>query len=94
MTVGIALAIPACFGQTQVDLPTQSKRVDFSQAAQTRPVKTGTALPPACLAGEMFFKTDATAGANLNGCTSTNTWTQLGGSGGVGNSRQLTDLNA
>ena len=33
------------FPQTQVDLRTQTKSVDFSAATSTRPLKTGTALP-------------------------------------------------
>src|SRR5215469_8615430 len=61
--------------QTQVDLATQSKRVDFSGAAFTRPLKSGTALPSTCSLGDMFFKTDAPAGSNVYGCSQTNTWT-------------------
>ena len=61
--------------QTKVDLPTQSKRVDFSQAASTRSAKTGILLPSTCSVGDQFFKTDATPGANLYGCTTANVWT-------------------
>jgi len=39
------------------------------------PVNRGTTLPSACTTGDMFFKTNATAGQNLFYCTSTNTWT-------------------
>ena len=46
----------------------------------TAPVKAGTTLPSTCTVGDLFYKTDATAGQNLYGCTSTNTWTQLGSS--------------
>lgn len=88
------------FPQTQVDLRTQTKSVDFSAATSTRPLKTGTALPGTCTAGDMFFKTDATAGQNLYGCTATNTWSQQaggtssgGGTGGGATSfSQLTDF--
>ena len=46
----------------------------------TRPVKTGTVLPAQCAAGEMFFKSNAAAGANLYGCVAANTWAvQSGG---------------
>ncbi len=43
----------------------------------------GTSIPTYCTVGDEFFKTDATAGANLYLCTSANTWTQLTGSGGT-----------
>ena len=65
--------------QTQVDLATQAKRVDFSKASSTKPLQTGTPLPSACAVGQMFFKTDAPAGANLYACTATNTWSVQGG---------------
>jgi hypothetical protein len=73
-------------GQTQVDLRKQVKNVDFSAAASTIPVKTGTFLPASCQTGEMYFKTNEPAGANLFGCTSANTWTNLSGAGGQGGS--------
>lgn len=41
--------------------------------------RTGTSLPGTCSVGEEFFDTDATAGSNKYGCTSSNTWTLLGG---------------
>jgi len=78
-----ALAAGRGFGQTAIDLRTQSKSVDFSAASSTRPLKTGTSLPASCSAGEMFFKTNAPAGSNLYGCVATNTWSlQAGGSSG------------
>ncbi|MEO8099704.1 MAG: hypothetical protein ABI811_18540 [Acidobacteriota bacterium] len=73
----------AAFGQTKVDLRTQSKSVDFTAAAATLPVKTGTSLPASCQRAELFFKLDAVPGANLYGCASTNTWTREGGSDGA-----------
>jgi hypothetical protein len=69
------------FGQTRIDLKTQSKTIDFSQATSTRPAKTGTVIPATCGTGEMFFKTDASAGQNMYLCVSTNTW--LATAGGV-----------
>lgn len=71
-------------GQTQVDLRTQSKNVDFSGASSTRPSKTGTVLPAVCSTGETFFKSNASAGQNLYLCTAPNTWTVVNGSGGSG----------
>lgn len=58
--------------------------IDGSGATTTKPMKSGTSLPATCSVGEQFFKTNATAGQNLYGCTATNTWTlQAGGGGGV-----------
>jgi len=65
--------------QTQIDLATQAKRVDFSNASSTKPLQTGTPLPSTCAVGQMFFKTDAPAGANLYACTAANTWSVQGG---------------
>jgi hypothetical protein len=81
------LGYPAteCAAQTRVDLSSQSKSVDFSAAAFTLPVRTGPSLAANCKTGELFYKTNAPAGQNLYGCTSTNVWTlQSGGSGGTG----------
>lgn len=72
----------AAWSQTRLDLRTQTKNVDFSSSLTTRPVKVGTAIPAACASGEMFFKADASAGANLFGCTSTNTWTAMSSTSG------------
>jgi len=65
------------YGQTSVDLRTQSRNVDFSAAHSTKPLKTGTSLPTTCSVGEMFFRTDSPPGKNLYGCTATNTWSVL-----------------
>lgn len=75
----LLLAGGTALAQTKVDLRTQSKNVDFSQATATRPVKTGTSLPSSCQVGELFFKTDAPAGQNLYACTSNNSWSVLAG---------------
>jgi len=63
----------ACWGiplaaQTQVDLRTQSKDVDFQGAVFTKPFKSGSALPLTCTQAEMFFLTSAAAGTNVYGC--------------------------
>lgn len=79
-------------GQTKLDLRGQSKNVDFSAAATTKPAKTGSSLPATCLTGEVFFNTNAAPGANLYGCVATNTWAAIaegtdfyeaGASGGI-----------
>jgi hypothetical protein len=62
-------------GQTLVSLRTQSKDVDFSWAASTKPFQIGTVLPGTCSLGQMFFKSDATAGQNIYGCVAANMWT-------------------
>jgi hypothetical protein len=82
--VAIALALPSGSRAqpTQIDLRTQTKSVDFSNAPSTRPFKTGTTLPATCALGEAFFKANAPAGQNWFGCTSTNNWTLQSGSGG------------
>lgn len=40
-----------------------------------------TTAPAACAVGDTWFDTNATAGQNWYGCTSTDTWTLLGGGG-------------
>ena len=74
--------------QTQVDLKTQTRNVDFSAASTTKPVKAGTALPATCTPGELFFKTNAAPGGNLYLCTALNTWTQSG----ISSASQATDF--
>src|SRR5580704_5751481 len=76
LAVGIPLA-----AQTQVDLRTQSKTVDFGAAPSTRPFTTGGALPSTCVQGDVYFLTVAAAGANVYGCTTSNTWLPESGLG-------------
>jgi hypothetical protein len=64
--------------QTTLDLRTQTKNVDFTQAVTTKPNKSGATLPASCSVGETFFLTDAPAGQNLYGCTGVNAWSVLG----------------
>lgn len=67
-------------------------RIDAGQAAVTRPARTGTGSPngrDACASlGELYFQSDAAAGANMWGCTttgdsSTAVWTLQGGGAAV-----------
>jgi hypothetical protein len=74
------LAAYSAAAQTQIDLRTQAKSVDFTAAGSTKPLKTGPTLPAVCTTGEVFFKTSAPAGANLYACTAANTWSAQGGS--------------
>jgi hypothetical protein len=62
-------------------------------------VQVGTALPTTCQVGQLFFKSDAAAGANLYGCSATNVWSVQsagsgGGTGGASMAAQLGDLQA
>jgi len=61
---------------------TEIGRVDGGGAASSAPAKSGTTLPANCTVGDQFFKTNATPGSNLYGCTATDTWTVLAGGGG------------
>ena len=82
MTLVKTIVVAACVAatgnlpaQTRIDLRTQaSSVVDFGTATFTRPIRTGTALPAACDTGELFFKSNAPAGANVYACVSRNAW--------------------
>ena len=74
----VAVTVAQALAQTRVDLHSQTKNVDFSNAATTKPSKIGTALPATCSLGETFFKTDAAPGQNLYACTAVNVWTAEG----------------
>jgi hypothetical protein len=63
--LAIAIAAPARAATANVD---------------QRAVKFGTTLPATCWTGDIFFKTDATAGSNLYACVALNTWVVQGGS--------------
>ena len=70
-SVGLFWAAWCCLpliGQTQVDLRTQSKSVDFQAAAYTKPFKSGAVLPLTCTQAELFFLTSAAPGTNVYGC--------------------------
>jgi hypothetical protein len=47
-------------------------------AANQRAVSFGTTLPSNCFTGDLFFKTNAPAGANVFACVSANTWVVQG----------------
>jgi hypothetical protein len=88
----LGVAASAAFAQTQVDLRTQGKSIDFSAAGSTRPAKTGVGVPASCSPGEMYFRLDTTAGQNLLLCTSANTWTAIAGGGGGGGGASITSI--
>jgi hypothetical protein len=95
ITIPRLLAAAALWGaplpaqQTRIDLGAQSRNIDFTSQAYTKPFKTGTALPATCTAGEAFFRTDT---AGLFGCTGPNTWQPLGG--GAGNMQVTSGVGA
>jgi len=79
---GYLLAAAALAGigeaQTQIDLRTQGKSVNFSGASSTLPSQTGTLLPAVCQVGATFILTSALAGANWYVCTTANQWSLQG----------------
>ena len=86
----LLLAIPLA-SQTVINGSRQIKGVwDASAAASTKPFKTGTTLPAACVTGEAFLNTSAPEGQNVYVCTAANVWTQQGG--GASMAAQLGDF--
>lgn len=78
------MALGTVCGQTLINLGTQGKNIDFSNAPSTRPEKTGSAAPATCSIGDLFFNTSAQLGQNLYGCAAPNTWTLLSGNSSSG----------
>ena len=65
--------------QTKVDIRSQARNLDFSNAGSTSPFPVGTAMPAVCTTGQTFFRADAAPGQNLYLCTATNIWTAVEG---------------
>ena len=84
VTLLAGMLILSAAAQTRVDLKTQSANVDFRTAPYTKPMKSGASLPATCTQGDLFFITTAVPGANVYGCTATNTWNVQGSGGGPG----------
>jgi hypothetical protein len=83
--ITVFLAVQAVSGQTKVDLATQSKRVDFTGASVTKPIRTAASLPSSCVSNEVILIPGASAGGKLYVCNSSGAWeVQGGGSGGGG----------
>jgi hypothetical protein len=75
----LAAAVAAAgWTQTQIDLRTQAKSVNFSTASSTMPSQTGAVLPLNCQVGATFILTTSLAGQNWYICTSANQWTLQG----------------
>ncbi len=79
LILGMALMALIATAQTQLDLRSQAKKVDFTEAVSTKPLKTGAALPEHCSVGEMFFKSNAPSGSNIYACAAIDTWEAQGG---------------
>src|SRR5580700_9991253 len=98
LSLVLLAGLPMLSAQTLVDLRTQSKSIDFSSAASTKPFQTGTTLPSSCSVGATFFNSAASAGHNLFGCSATNTWTLLGANlwfgGGAFNTGDCAQFNS
>jgi hypothetical protein len=73
-----AARLPGTAMQTNQTNIVSAGTQDFHAAAHTLPMVTGTSanLPVTCTVGEVYFATNATAGANQFYCTATNVWTQ------------------
>jgi len=91
LTLIVSLLAVSAAGQTQIDLRTQAKDVDFSGASSTKPIQTGTSLPAVCALGQTFLLTNASLGQNLYMCTAANVWTRQGGAAMLA---QLADFTA
>ena len=77
------LAAKMISAQTQINLHSQARDVDFSAAPSTKPAQTGAVLPLTCSTGAFFVLMSNPPGQNVYICTSANIWTlQAGGSGG------------
>lgn len=82
ITILISVSVPSSGQQVINGSRSLLGNWDASGAATTKPLKAGTAIPASCGVGEMFFKTDAAAGANIYLCTGPNAWTQIAAVGG------------
>jgi hypothetical protein len=85
LTTVLALVVSAS-SQTLVDLQHQTRGIDFTGAAFTKPVHSGVALPSTCVSGEGFLLNSAPAGSNLYFCLGPNVWALQGTSNGSGSS--------
>jgi hypothetical protein len=74
--IGI-LSTTIAWSQTAIDVK-QLRTADFSGFSLTKPAQVGTALPSSCSTGQMFFKSNALAGANLYVCV-LNSWSLQSG---------------
>lgn len=79
----LAVAAKMVSAQTQINLQTQSRDVDFSAASSTKPAQTGTFLPSSCSPGSVFLLLSSPPGQNVYVCTSSGIWSLQGNGGGA-----------
>ena len=68
-------------GQTQIDLETQSKSVNFENTPHTKPIRAVAILPSTCLLNEVVLWTAAPPGGNIYVCLLADSWVPQGVSG-------------
>jgi hypothetical protein len=92
---GILVALIAAnvaLAQTQINLQSQGRDVDFSAAPSTKPAQTGMLLPASCSVGAVFVSLSNPPGQNVYVCTSSNVWSLE--SGGIGSSPNVLAVSA
>ena len=87
---GIAKNLTLSAGFLGMSLMAQTLLDRQGNQLKNGPVKSGVSLPAICTQGDLYFLTTVPAGANLYGCTATNTWAAQGNLGGGGGSGALT----
>lgn len=80
----LALACSAVFGDVRVGDTLVGATLQGGRATVSFSIPSGTSLPATCAVGQLFFKTNVTAGQNVYECAATDTWTQEAGTGGGG----------
>src|ERR1700679_2104961 len=93
-TLATLIAANMTFAQTQINLPGQSRDVDFSSAPSTKPAQTGNVLPSTCSSGAVFVSLSNLPGQNVYVCTSSNVWSLQGGGAGGGSSPNVLTVSA
>jgi hypothetical protein len=70
----VVMAAKMTFAQTQINLQSQARDVDFSAAPSTKPAQTGTVVPAACSTGSVFVSLSNPPGQNVYVCTGPDVW--------------------
>src|SRR5580704_19266567 len=83
MTLVMLMVARITFAQTQINLQSQSRDVDFSAAPSTKPAQTGMVLPGTCSTGAVFLSLSNPPGQNVYICTSPNAWALQNNGGGA-----------
>src|SRR5580704_5571606 len=83
MTLVMLMVARITFAQTQINLQSQGRDVDFSAAPSTKPAQTGALLPVTCSTGAVFVSLSNPPGQNVYICTSSNVWSLQANGGGA-----------